>query len=108
MNSGPTEQIFLMLVPLEIFRQNRQFFSRLWQPKPQFPDEPKILIPKDHDLIKAGYQRPTWLALIFFFFSPKFIHRVIYAGLWPFSPMIPEPLLPWTFVLCLSSFLFVF
>ena len=96
-----------MLVPIEIFKQQRQFFANLLGIK-KAELVPQILVPQDQSLIEAGYKRPTWLALIFLFFSPNFIHRVIYSSLWPVSPYIPEPLLPWTFILCVSSTLFAF
>ena len=97
-----------MLVPSEIIRKHREKLVKLLWPLKEKPDVPKILIPKDQGLNSAGYLRPTWLALIFFFFSPRFIHRIVYTSLWPLSPFVPEPLLPWTFVVCTSSLLFAF
>ena len=96
-----------MLVPVEEFKQQRQKIASLWQ-KPK-PEVPNILVPKDQGLLKTGYRRPTWLALIFLFFSPRFVNRVMYLSLWPISPLIPEYLHPWTLVLCTTSpFLFAF
>ena len=98
-----------MLLPSEVIRKHREKLVKfLWPQKFENPDVPKILIPKDQTLNRDGYLRPTWLALIFFFFSPHFIHRIVYTSLWPISPFVPEPLLPWTFMLCTSSLLFAF
>ena len=40
----------------------------------------------------------TWLSLILLFFSPKFIERIYYIGIWPLSLYLPKSLWPLTFI----------
>ena len=63
--------------------------------KPQNPDVPILLRPKAPEL--EGQRRPTWLALIFHFFSPKFAEGFMISALWPISLWMPPTLLPITF-----------
>ena len=76
----------------------RLLFTRFLKKKPQNiqDHEPILLRPIAPEL--KGQRRPTWLALIFHFFSPNFVHGFMVSALWPISLWVPKPLVPVTFL----------
>ena len=73
-------------------------FTRFFKKKPQNiqDHEPILLRPIAPEL--KGQRRPTWLALIFHFFSPNFVHGFMVSALWPVGHWVPKPLVPVTFL----------
>ena len=84
-----------MLLPAETCRL---LFTRFLKKKPQNiqDHEPILLRPIAPEL--KGQRRPTWLALIFHFFSPNFVHGFMVSALWPIGLWVPKPLVPVTFL----------
>lgn len=91
-----------MLVTSESMQKLALFFRsiKLGKRAKQIEETPKVLLPRAQELRDAGVRRPTWLALIVFFFSPDFVNRASQAYLWPLSLVIPTPYLPITAVFC--------
>ena len=89
-----------MLLPAETCRL---LFTRFLKKRPQNiqDHEPILLRPIAPEL--KGQRRPTWLALIFHFFSPNFVHGFMVSALWPISLWVPKPYLSITFLVFMIS-----
>lgn len=94
----PSQDLMLVVPSEDATAAPRFLFAQLWQRVVVKPEVPSSVLPTSVELKQAGLRRPTWLALIAFFFSPRFLSGFLQSSLWPMSLYIPEPYLPITFL----------
>ena len=67
--------------------QNAEIFRRFFG---HSTNTPELILPIDKELLKIGARRPTWLSLIFFFFSKRFLIPSLKLMLFPVASILHE------------------